>query len=70
MGHLSKNQSPTSLIETVSLTLIFWTIAPPLTQNETTKTGKKIYGQPDFCKGDCSELNWACANLSGVELGG
>ena len=29
----------------------------------------KIYGQPDFCKGDCSELSWACANLSGVELG-
>jgi len=41
MGNFPKNKAPIRLIETVSLTLIFWTIAPPLTQNETTKNGKK-----------------------------
>jgi len=44
MGNFPKNQAPIRLIETVSLTLIFWTIAPPLTQNETTKNGKKKPG--------------------------
>lgn len=39
--------------------------------NKTNNARKtiKIYGQPDFCKGDCSELKLACANLSGVKLG-
>jgi hypothetical protein len=29
----------------------------------------KIYGQPDFCKRVGVDVNWACANLSGVVVG-
>lgn len=34
-----------------------------------TQCRKKIYGQPDFCKRGGVDVNWACANLSGVVVG-
>jgi hypothetical protein len=30
---------------------------------------KEIYGQPDFYKRVGVDVNWACANLSGVVMG-